>query len=935
MGAQKSKQKLITTSKSTASSNIRQSRRHMAQNYLLVWVDASIDQANKDYKKTLTQLNNVVNDVNICIKPSQCIQLLSQIDNERAFVITSGSLGQHLVPEIHGMPQLDAIYILCGNKCRHQGWAQNWTKIKGVHTNIKEICHALQLAIKQCDQDAIAVSFLTMNEMASTHNLNQLEPNFMYTQILKDILLNMKHNEEAIKYFITYCRRHDCVSSININRFEKEYHAQLAVWWYTFPSNIYSILNNALRTLDADAIITMGFFLSDLHQQIQQLYEQQFSAYGGESFVVYRGQGIMRADFEKLQKTKGGLMSFNNFLSTSKDKEVSLEYAECASTKPDTVGILFIMFIDPCLKSTPFASIKGMSYFKGEEEILFSMHTVFRVGSVKQIDNKNTLYQVELQLTSDDDQQLRTLTDWIREEASGTGWKRLGELLLQIGQFKKAEDVYCVLLEQACDEDERTLYYNQLGLVHANQGDNEKAIWYYEQKLEIQQKTIPSNHPSLATSYNNIGGVFGSMGEYSKALSFYEKALEIRQKTLPSDQPLLAISYNNIGSMYNNMGEYSKALSFYERALEIRKNTLPSNHPSLATSYNNIGLLYSNLGEYSEALSSHEKALDIQQKSLPSNHSSLAASYNNIGTVYDKMGEYSKALSSHEKALEIQQKTLPSNHPHLATSYNNIGLVYEEMGKYLKALSSHEKALEIQQKNLASNHPLLATSYNNIGIAYNSMEQYSKALSSHEKALEIRQKTLPLNHPDLATSYSNIACVYYDRKDYSRALSFYEKALEIQQKALHSNHPSLSTSYNNIGGVYNNMGEYSKALSSHEKALEIREKTYPSNHPDLATSYNNSGIVYYNMKDYSKALSFFEKALVIYQNKLSPNHSSLATLYNNIGFVYKNMKDYSKALSYLECALDIRQRALPPTHPDIKVVKETIEIVKEEMKNIL
>ncbi|CAF4420927.1 unnamed protein product, partial [Adineta steineri] len=166
-------------------------------------------------------------------------------------------------------------------------------------------------------------------------------------------------------------------------RFENEYHAQLAIWWYTFPSNIYSMLNKALRTLDTDAIITMGFFLSDLHQQIQQLYEQQVSSYGRKPFLVYRGQGLTKSDFEKLETTKGGLMSFNNFLSTSTDKEMSLSFAQDASTEPNKVGILFIISIDPCIKSAPFASIKELSYFKEEDEILFSMHTVFRVSTIK------------------------------------------------------------------------------------------------------------------------------------------------------------------------------------------------------------------------------------------------------------------------------------------------------------------------------------------------------------------------------------------------------------------------------------------------------------------------------------------------------------------------------------------------------------------------
>ncbi|CAF1369960.1 unnamed protein product [Adineta steineri] len=527
----------------------------------------------------------------------------------------------------------------------------------------------------------------------------------------------MQHGEQAIEDFITYCRDHDCFSSTNINRFEKQYNAQTVIWWYTFPSNIYSMLNYALRTLDADAIITMGFFMCHLHQQIQQLYEQQLSTYDEETFIVYRGQGLMKSDFEKLQKTNGGLMSFNNFLSTSTDKEVSLEFAQCASTKPDTIGILFIMSIDPCIKSTPFASIKEKSYFKEENEILFSMHTVFRVVAIKQMDNKNQLYQVELQLTSDDDQQLRLLTDRIRKEGGrGTGWHRLGTLLLRIGQFNEAEELYNVLLEQTSDEGEKALYYNQVGFVHSTQSDYKKAIWYYEQGLKIREKTLPSNHLALAISYNNFGGVYERMAEYSKALSYYEKALEIDQKTLPSNHPSLATSYSNIGTVYNSMVEYAKALLYFEKALEIKQKTLPSNHPDLATLYNNIGLVYENMREYSKALSSHEKSLEICQKTLPSNHPHLASSYNNIGSLYGSMGEYLKALSCYEKALELRQQIFPSNHPSLAASYNNIGFVYENMKDYSKALSYFERALDLWQRALPPTHRYIKSVKERIAI---------------------------------------------------------------------------------------------------------------------------------------------------------------------------------------------------------------------------
>ena len=127
-------------------------RRRIAENYMVVWVDASIDPSNRDCQNTLTQLRSVVNQVEQCTSAEQCIEQLEKTE-ETSFVISSGALGQDLVPDIHGMPKLDAIYIFCGNKQRHQQWAQNWPKIKGVHTSVKPICEALKAAINQCNQN--------------------------------------------------------------------------------------------------------------------------------------------------------------------------------------------------------------------------------------------------------------------------------------------------------------------------------------------------------------------------------------------------------------------------------------------------------------------------------------------------------------------------------------------------------------------------------------------------------------------------------------------------------------------------------------------------------------------------------------------------------------------------------------------------------------
>jgi tetratricopeptide (TPR) repeat protein len=658
-------------------------RERIAQNFLLIWIDANIDESKQDCQNTLTQLRSVVNNINMYTKADQCIQFLNDTQNEKAFIIVSGSLGQHLVPDIHALPQLDAIYIFCGDKSRHEPWAKKWTKIKGVYTDIKLICEALQGAAKQCNEDSVAVSFVSVGEEASNANLNQLEPSFMYTQIFKEILLEMEHDEKSMADLVAHCRalhEKNKVELAIITEFENDYRPKLAIWWYTRECFTYQMLNRALRTLEGDTIIKMGFFVRDLHQQIEQLYQKQISDYPEKSFIVYRGQGLSNTDFGKLQKTKRGLMSFNCFLSTSRNRNVSLDFAKEALTKTNTVGILFKMCINTSISSTPFASVQDMSYLHREAEILFSMHTVFRIGELHKIDNNSALYQVDIELTADDDEQLRNLTELIRKDSAGqTGWSRLGSLLIQIGQFDKAEEVYKALLEQTSNERKKAILYKHVGYIKSQKGDYEKALHYYSKGLALEQKILPPNHPSLATSYNNIGGVCYHMKEYSKALIFYQKDLEISQKTLSSTDSHFAALYNNIGLVCNKMHEYSKALMFFEKVLAIEQKTLPLNHPSLATTYSNIAGVYYSMKEYSKALSFYEKDFEICQKTLPEKHHLLAMSYGNIGSVYLNMKEYSKALSYIEHSLDIYRCTLPPDHPKIRNAQNGIEIAKEKL----------------------------------------------------------------------------------------------------------------------------------------------------------------------------------------------------------------------------------------------------------------
>ncbi|CAF0916877.1 unnamed protein product [Adineta steineri] len=740
--------------------NRRRINMQRMQNVVLIWLNDNINENDADCNNTIKLLKRVVSNVNTFTDGEQCVDFIQTITNNKICMIVAGELGEHIVPHVHDMFQVDTIFIFCNNQEWHKQWIKEWPKIKGIFTDITSICEALKRTVPQCEENAISISFVAPNT-----KFDQLDPSFMYTQILKEILLTINFENKHIKEFITYCRETSAENEHdlhNIEKLERDYHNHIPIWWYTYECFLYRTLNCALRLMDVDIIVRMGFFMNDLHRDIQRLHSEQFHGeQSKKTFTVYRGQCLSKEAFTEMTKTKCGLLSFNNFLSTSKDRDVSLLFALQAATNPDLVGVLFVMSINPTHSTTPFASLTDVSHFDDEDEVLFSMHTIFRIGDIKAMKENEHVYEVNLTLTNDNDQDLRTLTDRIRQEtfADKKGWYRLGFLLIKMGQYKKAQEVYETLLHQHTDESDKASVYHQLGRIKYNEGEYQEALCYYEKALVVRQQSLTLNHPDLGDSYNNIGGVYYSKGNYLKALSYYEKALAIRQQSLPSNHPDLGGSYNDIGIVCYCMGNYSTALSYLEKALAIWQQSLPSNHPYLSTSYNNIGNMYYRMGDYPKALSYYEKALAIWQQSLPPNHPDLALPCDNIGEVYNSMGDYSQALSYYEKALEIRRQLLSSNHPDFAMSYNYIGGAYSKVGDYPKALSYYEKAFAIKEQSLPSNHPDFAMCYNNIGMVYENMRDYSKAHSFYERAVQTGEQSLPTNHPDVQGYRENLEIV--------------------------------------------------------------------------------------------------------------------------------------------------------------------------------
>ena len=906
----------------------------VSNKFQIVWLDCNVNEVDHAYHNSLTRLQHLASSVHTFTEGSECLEYLTtSTSNEKMLMIISQEFLPSIWSRLRSLSQIHSFYIISPNGERKALLDQPDRRVKGIFSKVQSIYGSVKRDNVPCLPDSLVMSIIPSGRYTKKDfsYLNQLFVHWMLVKmIIRDLQFDRDSEIQAVKELAAMCRAKQFANeheSKMIDEFEQNYHLHSPVWWYTRDCFIAPMLNQALLTRDIEVIMRMSFFIKGLFQQMESAHFDAQKKARLPKFA-YLSQHVSNDDFEKIKNTEGNLLSVNNFFKADSNYQASLNLVRSIQSNEAGVSLLFAMKVDSKHASNPYISLEKVSYSPEQGRFfLFSMHSVFRITAIKLLEEG--IYRIDLLLTASNDEQIVSLTHLLREETRTThAWFKLAQLMSIVKDYKHANEVYLTLFDYAENDPlKMALIYNEIGLLHDEQGDYASALMYYQKAIDIRQQELPPDHFSLSVSYNNIGEVQRQLGDYFNALDNHRKTLLIKQKILPPNDPSLATTYNNIGLASESLGEFASALSFYQKALDIKQQTLPADHQDLAITYNNVGELHRLMGNFPAALTNLEQAMHIRLKKYRPKDSSLAVPYNNLGLIHGDLGNYSTALSYIQKSLEIKLETFRADHPSLAFSYNNMGDIQLQLGEYANALASYQKALKIQEKVFGGNHPGVATTYTHIGTVHQAMGHYSEALSFFERAVEIRLKTLPAAHPSLGTCYNNIGHVSQLMGKNSTALEYYRKTLKLQKKALQHDHPSLATTYNNLADAQHKLGNHNKALRLYKKSLEIKQKSLPANHPTLATTYNNFGVVYLSMKNYRAALEFFKVALEAQTKMLSPNHPNLAAGYSNMGVTLQATKDYPNALEHFEKALEIQEKSLRSDHPDIAMTHNCLATV--------
>ncbi|CAF1590320.1 unnamed protein product, partial [Adineta steineri] len=429
----------------------------------------------------------------------RCLDFIKSIKAEQIFLIVSGAFVQRILLQTHRCRSLIAIFIFCSNHQRYKPLMKEYNKITGIFTKQHDLLEAIKEKMNFVEKQTLSFSLFDQKQK-SMKDLSQESASFLLHQMLVYVLKQMSQDEQSKNQMLNMCRDYynqNKQELKKIEEFQNTYTHDKAIEWYTDECFLYKLLNKALRTEDIELLFTFRFFIIDLCSVIEQ--ENQLLKKQG-TLTLYRGTKIPNEELEKIKENIGKTISTNGFLSTSRNIDVSLRFIHDNPPLNDFTSVLFEIKANSLLKTVIFTDVGNKSRIEGEEEVLFNLNSLFKIVSVC-FDPKLNIWKVLLNATDEG--------------------------------AEKVEE-YLAFSKQQMEESSPLIYFGRLLLNELGQVD--RAGKYFNMLL----KSLPHDHPDIASVYNGIGVVHDKRNELNLALKNYEIAYGIRQKQLPSNHPHIA-----------------------------------------------------------------------------------------------------------------------------------------------------------------------------------------------------------------------------------------------------------------------------------------------------------------------------------------------------------------------------------------------------------
>ncbi|UJR12205.1 hypothetical protein I4U23_016382 [Adineta vaga] len=647
----------------------------------IVWLNHKGVNEAFNQTKFISGLEQAAQSVEVFENIDIFIDFITEVEkNGKIIAVISEEFCDILLPLFHDLEQVILVSIYSHDDLqKNNDYRKNFSKVCVVSNDADKIVDTLKREITIIEHNLEHISIL---DNSSKVDVNQLYPDFMYLQIFKELIVEIEYDadgkDELLEYCTEYCHNNSASLRV-IDEFRRDYNKHSPIWWYSRDTFLYRLLNSSLRELKGIAIWKLRFFIKDLHEA---LVREQISCPVSVA-KLYRGQIVSKVIFERIKRNIGGLISFDNFLSTTYSEHVARSFVQGIDENHiSLVGMVFEIDVDTSIKTfVPYASIKSLSSMSSEDEILFSVPSIFRIGGMERSDDG--IWNIQLKMTADDDQELRQLGNYVRHEFLEN---QAFSTIIEQARANSSEH------SQLFASHENMLKFAQL-MFHIHQFDDALRI-IFERWVDLVDEDTINSRQTLSVFQNFANPV----ERLSKGSNTDQNVLERIENTLnhspPTDANELANLYNSAASLTTDL---DKELYYRMRHFELLEETGHLTATKFIEHHIKIGDIFSEQARLDDALTKYEIAWQKALESELTIESLLGDCYYKIGFTYQKLGDFEKAFHHHEKALDIYCRSLPSTHLSFHKVYFAYGICLVNFNRQDEAMEYFRKAIEVHR----------------------------------------------------------------------------------------------------------------------------------------------------------------------------------------------------------------------------------------------
>lgn len=337
-------------------------------------------------------------------------------------------------------------------------------------------------------------------------------------------------------------------------------------------------------------------------------------------------------------------------------------------------------------------------------------------------------------------------------------WRRAGGAYLDSLNYTAALEVFHKGLKASQDEHDlqsEALFLIDIGFVHQEEGDLEKAYQYYEKGRAVAERQ--SYDDIMGSAYRNMATIKMVKGEYDKASEYLIESIRLFEQSGKAYLDDLCSALNSMGTLQFRLENYNKALEYYRKALplyeELKHTNAEFSNPELdeAIVLNNIGEAYKQTGQYAKAIEYLNSALRIKRKLGLTLYQANTLSV--MGEVYHALKNYPEALRYYKLAYRIRLQK--QDDAAIANSANLLASLYTDTRQYREA-----ELLLVQARKLAQKDSLrteLLKNYQLSRLVYRHLEQPELALAFDEHYItlfeQVKKEELVKTIHDLNIKY--------------------------------------------------------------------------------------------------------------------------------------------------------------------------------------